>query len=91
MVDHTPPALVEARVEAATRLRVVVEDADNPLRSAEVSVDAGEWQPASTSDGLIDARREEIVIPLDGLGDGGEAARANRGCCSCGSPTRPTM
>jgi len=73
VIDHTPPALVEAHVETGAdgrRLRVVIEDADNPLRAAEVSADAGEWQPASTADGLIDARREEVVIPLDGLGDG---------------------
>lgn len=76
VVDHTPPALVEAHLEKAEkghhgdRLRVVIEDADNPLREAEVSADAGEWQPASAADGLIDARREAIVIPLDEFADG---------------------
>ena len=81
VIDHTPPVLVEAHVETGAdgrRLRVVIEDADNPLRAAEVSVDAGEWQPASTADGLIDARREEVVIPLDGLGDWVTGRRAPR-------------
>jgi len=71
IIDHSPPKLVSASLKG-DRLRVVIEDADNPLRSAEISVDAGEWQPASTSDGLLDARREELVIPIEGaLQDGG--------------------
>ncbi len=79
VVDHTAPALIGAKVEKradGNRLVVVVEDAQNPLRSAEISVDAGEWRPASTADGLIDARREEVVIPLDSLTEGGDGEGA---------------
>jgi hypothetical protein len=43
---------------------VVLEDAWNPLRAAEVSVDAGEWQPAPAADGLLDARRETLEIEV---------------------------
>ena len=42
-----------------------MEDAWNPLRTVEVSVDAGEWHDAPAADGLLDARREtlEVAVP----------------------------
>lgn len=67
VVDHSAPALVEA-ARRGDGVRVVVEDGNNPLRSAEISVDAGEWRPASASDGLLDARREVLDLSV------GEAA-----------------
>ncbi|MFP3940609.1 MAG: hypothetical protein ACLF0P_09910 [Thermoanaerobaculia bacterium] len=63
VIDHAPPELVEVERRDGT-LRVVVEDALNPLRSAEVSVDAGAWEPARAADGLLDARREVFEVPL---------------------------
>ncbi len=69
VVDHSPPGLVEAEVvgsagDPARRLRVVMEDAWNPVRSAEVSVDAGEWRPAPAADGLLDGRREALELEV---------------------------
>ncbi|HEV7668548.1 MAG TPA: hypothetical protein VGS22_08500 [Thermoanaerobaculia bacterium] len=62
-VDHSPPTL--AGVEAdGTRLRVTVEDAWSPVRDAQVSVDGGEWQPARAADGLLDGRREELILEV---------------------------
>jgi len=69
VIDHSPPTLVEA-ARRGDAVRVVIEDGDNPLRSAELSVDAGEWRPATTEDGLLDARREVLDLPL-GEGSGG--------------------
>lgn len=63
VIDHAPPRLVEAELRDGA-LRVVVEDALNPLRSAEVSVDAGPWEPARAADGLLDARREALEVPV---------------------------
>lgn len=64
VVDHTPPRLVEAERSGGT-LRVVLEDEWNPLRTAEVSVDAEEFEPAPAADGLLDGRREalELAVP----------------------------
>ncbi len=63
VVDHSPPKLVEAKKKGGM-LRVVLEDDWNPLRAAEVSVDAGEWTAAPPADGLLDARREVLEIPV---------------------------
>jgi hypothetical protein len=61
VIDHSPPELVEAS-RAGETVRVVVSDSHNPLRSAEVSVDAGAWSPAAAADGLLDARRERLEL-----------------------------
>lgn len=64
VIDHSPPALASAERRGGV-VRVVLEDAWNPLRTVEVSVDAGEWQGAPAADGLLDARREvlEVEVP----------------------------
>ena len=73
VIDQSPPELagVERRGDA---LRVTVADAWSPLRDAEWSADAAEWQPAVAADGLIDGRREDLVA---------QAARGRplRRCC----------
>ncbi len=61
VVDHTPPVLVESRW-TGERFRVVVADGLNPLRDAEVSVDADEWRALSPEDGLLDGRREILLF-----------------------------
>lgn len=63
VIDHSPPALVEAQRKGGA-IHAVVEDAWNPLRTVEVSVDAGEWHDASAADGLLDARRESVEIEV---------------------------
>ena len=67
VIDHSPPVLatVDRRgSNPGTHLRVVLEDAWNPLRTAELSVDAGEWRPAPAADGLLDGRREALEIEV---------------------------
>jgi hypothetical protein len=61
LVDHTPPALVRV-ARSGSELRVVVEDSASPLRSAELSIDGGAWKPLAPLDGLLDGRREELVV-----------------------------
>ena len=61
LIDHTPPALVEVERRDGG-LRVEVADAWSPLRSAEVSADGGPWQPLNAADGLLDGRREELLV-----------------------------
>jgi hypothetical protein len=63
LVDHTPPTARVERTRAAG-WRVVVSDLLNPLREAVYSVDAGEWRPAETEDGLLDARREVLLLDV---------------------------
>jgi hypothetical protein len=67
VVDNSPPVRVAVKRrggEGKTVLAVTVEDAWNPLRNAEYSVDAGEWRPAEPADGLLDGRREELAVEV---------------------------
>jgi len=61
LIDHSTPTL-DSVAESDGELRVVVEDRWNPLREAVFSVDAMEWQPAQPADGLLDGRRETLVL-----------------------------
>lgn len=60
--DHGAPTLGRVTREG-DRLRVEVQDASSPLRRAEVSLDAGGWQPATPIDGLLDSRAEVLSVP----------------------------
>ncbi len=63
VIDHTTPFLAEA---SRTRggFRVVAADALNPLRRAEISADAQEWRPMRPSDGILDGKRETLLIEV---------------------------
>jgi hypothetical protein len=61
LIDHTPPVLTRV-TKQGERWQVEIEDALNPLREAVFSVDAGEWQPASVIDGLLDGQRETLIL-----------------------------
>lgn len=63
IVDHRPPALAAVRRDG-DRLLIEVRDAWSPLRSAEVSVDAGPWKPARPSDGLLDSTSENLEVEI---------------------------
>jgi hypothetical protein len=63
IVDHTPPRLLSARRGGSTVV-VEVEDALSPLREARYSVDGGEWHPARPQDGLLDRRRETLILEV---------------------------
>jgi hypothetical protein len=62
VIDHTPPVLDEVKADG-DRLRVTVHDALSPLREAVYSLDATEWKPAEPADGLLDGRKEVLLIP----------------------------
>ncbi len=67
VVDNSPPARLAANRRGDggnATLTVTVEDAWNPLRNAEYSIDAGEWHPAEPADGLLDGRREELKVEV---------------------------
>ena len=59
--------MLESVERQGTALSAAVHDALSPLRDAVVSIDAGDWQPAATADGLLDGRREtlRVAIPSD--------------------------
>jgi hypothetical protein len=61
LIDHTPPVLSRV-TKQGERWQVEIEDALNPLREAVFSVDAGEWQPATVVDGLLDGQQETLVL-----------------------------
>lgn len=61
VVDGTPPRLQGVRRERG-RLHLEVSDDWNPLRAADWSADAEEWEAAPAADGLVDGRREELVV-----------------------------
>jgi WD40 repeat protein len=72
-VDNTPPRIevtdqhvqgssVEVRFRASSDL--------SPLRSAEVSIDAGDWQPVRPDDGIMDSRSESFSVKFDALKPG---------------------
>lgn len=63
--DHTPPVLDGVKQDG-DRLRVTVHDALSPLREAVYSLDATEWKPAEPADGLLDGRKETLLIPSGG-------------------------
>jgi hypothetical protein len=76
VIDHAPPALAKTEVVkggAGTHgsngsngngrtLRVTVRDESSPLREAVYSVNATEWKPVVSADGLIDGRTETLLI-----------------------------
>jgi len=68
VIDHTPPVLDDVKREG-DRLRVTVHDALSPLRDAVYSLDAAEWKPAEPADGLLDGRKETLVVPAGKKGD----------------------
>lgn len=71
VIDHTTPVLT--RVDrSGGKVRATVRDAANPLREAMYSVDAEEWKPVRSADGLIDGQTETLVVePGDRRGPGG--------------------
>lgn len=61
IVDHGTPEVLSRRSRGKT-LEVVVGDSWNPLREAVMSIDAGEWVAVPSADGLIDGRRETLIL-----------------------------
>ncbi|HVG10143.1 MAG TPA: WD40 repeat domain-containing protein [Thermoanaerobaculia bacterium] len=70
VIDHTTPVLVKVD-RSGGKLRATVKDSANPLREAMFSVDAEEWKPVPSADGLIDGQTETLVVePGDRRGPG---------------------
>ena len=63
VIDHAAPRIQERTLRDGT-LQVVLEDALSPIRRAEISVDAGAWRPAVSTDGLVDGRRESLRLEV---------------------------
>lgn len=61
VIDHTTPVLVKVD-RSGGKVRATVRDAANPLREAMYSVDAEEWRPVPSADGLIDGQTETLVV-----------------------------
>ncbi len=61
VVDNTPPALGKVERQG-NRLHATVRDSASPLREAVVSVDAQEWKPVPSADGLIDGMTETLLV-----------------------------
>ena len=61
VIDHTTPVLVKVD-RSGGKVRATVRDSANPLREAMVSVDAQEWKPVPSADGLIDGQTETLVV-----------------------------
>ena len=71
-IDHSPPRLLSRSAAQAAkggakgesrRVEVELEDA-SPLREVALSVDGGDWQMLQPADGLLDGRREKVVLEL---------------------------
>ena len=62
-IDHSGPEVVKV-TRGKGRLTVEVRDARSPLRDAQWSVDAASWQNARPVDGLLDSRRERLVLEV---------------------------
>jgi hypothetical protein len=63
VIDHSMPTLRSVS-KRGDSLAVDIEDRWNPIRAAEYSLDAGEWMPAASEDGLLDGQRETLVLPI---------------------------
>ncbi len=63
VIDHSIPRLIGVS-SRGSELLVEVEDRWNPIRAAELSIDAAEWRPARPEDGLLDGQRETLLLPV---------------------------
>jgi len=73
MIDNTPPAITMGTVQyaaGAARVEWQAADASSSLRRCEYSLDAGNWIPMDSVDGVIDSPREQFALDLTGLAAG---------------------
>jgi hypothetical protein len=62
-VDHSPPRLESTRRDG-NELVITLADEHSILRESVTSSNAATWQEAAVEDGLLDARRETLRVPL---------------------------
>ena len=70
LVDQTPPSVTVLPAGGEGELRFMASDAVSAIRVAEYSVDAGDWKPILSDDGLLDAREETFTLRLGDLDPG---------------------
>jgi hypothetical protein len=73
MIDNTPPSVTLglARYTAgAAHIEWEATDASSALRRCEYSLDAGNWVPVESADGVIDSPHESFSLDLPGLAAG---------------------
>ena len=63
VVDNSVPTKVAAKL-GDEGVEVEILDALSPLRMVRASVDAGEWVSLAAADGLLDGRKERVIVPL---------------------------
>ena len=70
LVDQTPPSVTALAAGEGGEPRFRASDAASAIRVAEYSVDAGDWKPVLSEDGLLDARDETFTLLLGDLEPG---------------------
>jgi hypothetical protein len=73
MIDNTPPGITMGKVSYAAGTAHVewdAADASSALRRCEYSLDAGNWVPLESADGVIDSPREKFLLDLSALSAG---------------------
>ena len=67
LVDQTPPRVRTLPDGPGGELRFAAVDEASEIRFAEYAVDAGEWNPLLSDDGVLDSSEEEFTLQLDEL------------------------
>jgi hypothetical protein len=73
LIDNTPPVVTIGTVRYSSGTAHVeweAADAASALRRCEYSLDAGEWVPMASVDGVIDSQREKFALDLKSLAAG---------------------
>ena len=72
-VDNTPPRIDSLAAQPRSRsvdASFVARDTYSPLKSAEYSLNAGEWKPLFPAEGTTDAREHRFTFRLENLEPG---------------------
>jgi hypothetical protein len=73
MIDNTPPVVTIGAVRysaGAAHIEWEAVDGASGLRHCEYSLDAGDWIPVQSADGVIDSLREKFALDLSDLKPG---------------------
>jgi hypothetical protein len=73
LVDHTPPLVTASQPKVAgstAEVEVAAGDTASPLYRCEYSLDAGQWVPLASADGIADSFNERFTLRVDGLTPG---------------------
>lgn len=69
LIDHTPP-VIQVTSSSAEVTRLSASDQASPVVAAHYSVDAGEWIPLRSDDGVADSQTESFTVSTEGLPSG---------------------